>query len=104
MTKKPKVAIYWLGACGGCDEAIVDLNEVLLDVASAVDIVLWPIAIDAKYDSIKALPDGSIALSIIHGNVRNSEHEEMARLLRAKSQIVLAFGSCACLRGTTGLA
>ena len=103
-TKKPKVAIYWLGACGGCDEAIVDLNEVLLDVAAAVDIVLWPLAMDAKYDSIKALPDGSIALSIIHGNVRNSEHEEMAQLLRAKSQTVLAFGGCACLGGTTGLA
>ncbi len=104
MTKKPKIAIHWLGACGGCDEAIVDLNEVLLDVASAVDIVLWPLAMDAKYDSIKALPDGSIALSIIHGNVRNSEHEEMARLLRAKSELILAFGSCACLGGTTGLA
>jgi F420-non-reducing hydrogenase small subunit len=104
MTKKPKVAIYWLGACGGCDEAILDLNELLLDVASSVEIVLWPLAMDNKYDSIERLPDGSIALSIIHGNVRNSEHEEMARLLRAKSQIVLAFGSCACLGGTTGLA
>ena len=27
MQQKPKVAIYWLGACAGCDEAIVDLNE-----------------------------------------------------------------------------
>ncbi|RPI21000.1 MAG: oxidoreductase [Acidobacteria bacterium] len=104
MTKKPKVAIYWLGACGGCDEAIVDLNEVLLQVASAVDIVLWPLAMDQKYHSIEELPDGSITLSIIHGNVRNTEHEEMARLLRAKSNLVLAFGTCACFGGTTGLA
>jgi len=104
MSKKPKVAIYWLGACGGCDEAIVDLNEVLLKVASAVDIVLWPLAMDYKYDSIENAPNGSIALSIIHGNIRNSEHEEMARLLRKKSQIVMAFGACACFGGTAGLA
>lgn len=104
MTKKPKIAIYWLGACGGCDEAVVDLNEALLDVAAAVEIVLWPLAMDHKYDSIRGLPDKSIALSIIHGNVRNSEHEEMARLLRAKSEAVMAFGSCACFGGATGLA
>ena len=104
MADKPKVAIYWLGACGGCDEAVVDLNEAVLDVATAVDIVLWPIAMDFKYQSIRTMKKGEIALSIIHGAVRNSDHEEMAHLLREKSQLVLAFGSCACFGGTSGLA
>jgi F420-non-reducing hydrogenase small subunit len=36
--------------------------------------------------------------------VRNSDHEEMARLLRKKSKLVLAFGACACFGGTAGLA
>ncbi|HEX7363660.1 MAG TPA: oxidoreductase [Dehalococcoidia bacterium] len=101
---KPKVAICWLGGCGGCDEAVVDINEVLLSVAGAVDLVLWPVALDFKYDSIRAMKDGEIALSIINGNIRNSEQKEMAELLRAKSQIVLAFGACACFGGTPGLA
>ncbi|MGC9323639.1 MAG: oxidoreductase [Desulfomonilia bacterium] len=104
MAEKPKVAIYWLTACGGCDETIVDLNEVILTVADAVDIVLWPVAMDFKYASIRAMEDREITLSIIHGAVRNSEQEEMAKLLREKSQIVLAFGSCACFGGTPGLA
>ena len=104
MPGKPKLAIYWLGACGGCDESIVDLNEALLTVADAVEIVLWPVAMDFKYDSIRALDDGAITLSIIHGNVRNSHHREMAELLRLKSKIVLAFGACACFGGTAGLA
>jgi F420-non-reducing hydrogenase small subunit len=104
MADKPKAAIYWLAACGGCDEAIVDLNEAILAVADAVDIVLWPVAMDFKYESIRAMKKGEIALSIIHGSVRNSEQEEMAKLLREKSQIVLGFGSCACFGGTPGLA
>jgi F420-non-reducing hydrogenase small subunit len=104
MGQKPKVAIYWLTACGGCDETIVDLNEVILKVAEAVEIVLWPVAMDFKYSSIRAMKAGEIALSIIHGAVRNSEQEEMARLLREKSQLVLAFGACACFGGTAGLA
>ncbi len=101
---KPKVAICWLGGCGGCDEAVVDINEVLLSVAGAVDLVLWPVALDFKYHSIEAMKDGEIALSIINGHIRNSEQEEVAELLRKKSQIVLAFGACACFGGTPGLA
>jgi len=101
---KPKVAICWLGGCGGCDEAVVDINEVLLSVAGAVDLVLWPVALDFKYNSIRAMKDGEIALSIINGNIRNSEQKEIAELLREKSQIVLAFGACACFGGTPGLA
>ncbi|MEE8636730.1 MAG: oxidoreductase [Dehalococcoidia bacterium] len=101
---KPKTVICWLGSCGGCDEAVVDMNEVLLRVAAAVDIVLWPVAMDFKYDSIKRMKNGEIVLSVVNGHVRNSEQEEIAKLLREKSQLVLAFGACACLGGTPGLA
>ncbi len=104
MADKPKVAIMWLGGCGGCDEAVVDLNENVLKVASAVDFVLWPVALDFKYHHIEAMKDGEITLSIINGSVRNSELEEFAKVLRKKSQLVLAFGACACFGGTPGLA
>ncbi len=104
MAVKPKVAICWLGGCGGCDEAVVDINEAVLKVVDAVDFVLWPVALDFKYHHVEAMKDGEIALSIINGNVRNSDHEEVAKLLRKKSQLVLAFGACACFGGTPGLA
>lgn len=104
MASKPKVAICWLGGCGGCDEAVVDLNEVLLRVANAVDLVLWPVALDFKYDHVRKMKDGEILLSIVNGHVRNSEQEEIAKLLREKSRMILAFGACACFGGTPGLA
>lgn len=104
MANKPKVAIYWLGACAGCDEAIVDLNEAILQIVEAVDIVLWPVAMDFKYDRIEILKNEEIALSILSGSVRNSDHDEMAKLLRKKSKLILAFGACACFGGTPGLA
>jgi F420-non-reducing hydrogenase small subunit len=104
MAVKPKVAITWLGGCGGCDEAVVDINEVLLRVANVVDLVIWPVALDFKYHHIEKIEDGGIALSMVNGNVRNSEQEEIAKLLRKKSQIVLAFGACACFGGTPGMA
>ena len=70
MADKPKVAICWLGGCGGCDEAVVDINEVILNVAEAVDLIMWPVALDFKYHRIEAIGDGGIALSIVNGNAR----------------------------------
>ena len=100
---KPKVAFYWCASCGGCEETVVDLNEDLLKVADAVDIVLWPVALDFKRKDVEALKDGEIAVSFINGAVRLSEQEEMVKLLRKKSQLVVAFGACAHLGGIPGL-
>ncbi|MDY6907293.1 MAG: oxidoreductase [Chloroflexota bacterium] len=101
---KPKVAFYWCASCGGCEEAVVDLNEDLLKVADAVDIVLWPVALDFKRKDVEAMKDGEIAVSFINGSVRLEEQEEMVKLLRRKSQLVVAFGACAHLGGIPGLA
>lgn len=101
---KPKVAFYWCASCGGCEEAVVDLAEDILKVVEAVDIVFWPVALDVKKKDVEAMADGSIAVSFINGSVRLSEHEEMVHLLRRKSQLVVAFGSCSHLGGVPGLA
>lgn len=104
MPDKPKIAFYWCASCGGCEESVVDLAEGLLDVAAAVDIVLWPVAMDFKRSDVEVMPDGSIAAALINGAVRTSEQEEMARLLRRKSATVIAYGSCAHTGGIPGLA
>ena len=101
---KPKVAFYWCASCGGCEEAVVDLAEDILDVTAAVEIVLWPVALDYKYHHIEAMDDGAIAVSFINGAVRTSEQEHVAQLLRRKSQLVIAFGACAAWGGIPALA
>jgi F420-non-reducing hydrogenase small subunit len=101
---KPKVAFYWCASCGGCEEAVVDLNEVVLDVVEAVDIAFWPVALDFKVTDVEALADGELAASFINGAIRTSEQREMVELLRRKSGAVVAFGACAWLGGIPGLA
>ncbi|MHB8104092.1 MAG: NADH-quinone oxidoreductase subunit B family protein [Dehalococcoidales bacterium] len=101
---KPKLAIYWSAACGGCDVAILDTNEKILDIANLCDIVLWPIAADFKYHHIREMKDKSIDLCLFNGAVRNTEQEELAKLLREKSKVLVAFGACACLGGIPALA
>jgi len=101
---KPKVAFYWCASCGGCEETVVDLNENILKVADAVDIVLWPVALDFKKKDIEALADGEIAVSFINGAIRMDEHVEWVELLRKKSGLIVAFGACSSFGGIPGLA
>jgi F420-non-reducing hydrogenase small subunit len=101
---KLKLALYWAASCGGCDVAVLDINEKILDVANLADIVFWPIALDFKYHHVEAMPDKSIDVCLFNGAVRSSEQEHIAKMLRAKSKVMVAFGSCACFGGIPALA
>ena len=92
---KPRFAMYWACSCGGCEIAVLNIHEGILDVDANFEVVFWPIAMDAKYEDVRAMEDGSITLCLFNGGIRNDENEEMAHLLRRKSQILVAFGSCA---------
>ena len=93
--EKLKIAFYWAASCGGCEVAVLDVNEKILDVVAAADIVFWPVAIDIKYKDVEAMPDKSIDACFFNGAIRTEENEKMAKLLRQKSKILVAFGSCA---------
>jgi F420-non-reducing hydrogenase small subunit len=92
---KPTFAMYWAASCGGCEIAVLNIHEKILDVDANFDVVFWPVAMDAKYKDVEAMPDGSILLTLFNGAIRNSENEHMAHVLRRKSKILVAFGSCA---------
>ncbi|MBL8152602.1 MAG: oxidoreductase [Anaerolineae bacterium] len=104
MNSKPKFAMYWAAGCGGCEIAVLNIHEKILDVDANFEVVFWPVAMDAKYKDVEAMPDGAITLTLFNGGIRNSENEELAHLLRRKSQILVAFGSCACEGCIPGLA
>ncbi len=92
---KPKFAMYWSASCGGCEIAVLNIHEKILEVDANFEVVFWPVAMDAKYKDVEAMPDGSILLTLFNGAIRNTENEHMARLLRQKSRLLVAFGSCA---------
>jgi F420-non-reducing hydrogenase small subunit len=92
---KPKFAMYWAASCGGCEIAVLNIHEKILDVDANFDVVFWPVAMDAKYKDVEAMEDGSILLTLFNGAIRNEENEHIAKLLRQKSKLLVAFGSCA---------
>jgi len=103
---KLKLGLYWAASCGGCDIAIVELREKILDLDAAADILFWPVATDFKYKDVEAMPDGHLDVCLFNGAIRNTENEHLAHLLRKKAKVLVAFGSCAhegCIPGLANL-
>jgi F420-non-reducing hydrogenase small subunit len=106
MPEKLKLGFYWAASCGGCEIAVLDINEKILDVVKIADIVFWPVAMDVKYKDVEAMPDKYMDICFFNGSVRTEEQEHMAKLLRQKSKTLVAFGSCAqegCIPGLANL-
>ena len=104
--RKHRFAMYWAAACGGCDIAVLNLHEAILDFAERFEIVFWPAVMDVKYADVAAMADGSIDVTLFSGGIRTSENAELAHLLRRKSALLVAFGSCAnegCIPGLANL-
>ncbi len=98
--------MYWAAGCGGCEISVLNLHEALLDVLAAVDLVFCPCLVDTKTADLEAMPDGDIDITLFDGALRTQENIEMAHLLRRKSKIMIAYGSCAnsgCVPGLSNL-
>ncbi len=97
---KPKVAFYWCASCGGCEEAVVDLAEGHPEGRGGRGHRL--LAGGARLQALRCRGDGRTAKSpSLSSTARfaSSEQEAMAKLLRRKSGLVIAYGACAYLGG-----
>lgn len=95
MADKPKLAMYWAAACGGCEISTLNIGDKILIVDEIFDLAFFPCIADFKIKDVQEYPDGYIDVCLFNGAIRNSENEEMAHLMRQKSKVLVAFGSCA---------
>ena len=103
MPTKPKLSVYWASSCGGCEIAVVNLHDRILEVDRHFDFFFCPCLLDTKKADVEALPDSGIAITLFNGAIRTEENLEMARLMRAKSEVLIAFGACAAAGGIPAL-
>ena len=92
---KPRVAIFDFACCEGCQLQIVNLEEELLDLIGAVNVVEWREAMSEqsrKYD-----------IAIIEGSITRPEDESRLELIRSRAKILIALGACATIGGINKL-
>ncbi len=92
---KPRVAIFDFACCEGCQLQIVNLEEGILDLIGAIDVVEWREAMSEQsheYD-----------IAIIEGSITRPEDEERLLLIRSRAKILIALGACATIGGINKL-
>jgi F420-non-reducing hydrogenase small subunit len=102
--EKLKIGMYWASSCGGCEIALLEIGENILTLAEEADLLFCPCLLDFKYDDVRAMPDEYLDVVFFNGGIRNDEQEEIAKLLRRKAKVLVAFGACAHMGGVPGLA
>jgi coenzyme F420-reducing hydrogenase gamma subunit len=92
---KPRVAIFDLACCEGCQLQIVNLEEGILDLIGSVDVVEWREAMSEQSEEYD--------IAIVEGSVTRAEDEERLRVIRSRAKILIALGACATIGGINKL-
>ncbi len=89
---QPKIAIFKLSSCAGCQLEVLNLEPYLLQLAGVLDISYF---VMAKRDNAP----GPYDIGFVEGAVTCGE--EIAKLKRARKdcKVLVALGSCACYGG-----
>jgi len=101
---KPKFAMYWAASCGGCEIAVLNIHEKILDVDAAFDVVFWPVAMDAKYAMSKRWKMARSPCACSMAACATTRTNTSPDFCAKKSKIMVSFGSCACEGCIPGLA
>lgn len=84
----PRVIIYGLASCAGCQLQILNLENELLDIVKYIDIVNFK---EAQSNN----EEGPYDIAIIEGTVTCEREITKIKKLREESKVVVAIGACA---------
>jgi coenzyme F420-reducing hydrogenase gamma subunit len=93
---KPRVAVFKMASCDGCQLQLLDAEEALLDLAGAIEIVNFA---EASSD----MHPGPYDVTLVEGSVSTPEQEEQIRQIRGDSKILITIGACATSGGVQAL-
>ena len=94
---KPRLGVFKLASCDGCQLALLDCENELLAVAEAVDIIHFPEA------SSHMAEEGPFDVTLVEGSVSAPEHLEQIMAIRERSAFLVTIGACATSGGIQAL-
>jgi coenzyme F420-reducing hydrogenase gamma subunit len=93
---KPRVAVFKLSSCDGCQLQLLDAEEALLDLAGAVDIV--------HFREARSLTEpGPYDVTLVEGSVSTPQQLDEIQAIRAASTVLVTIGACATAGGIQAL-
>jgi sulfhydrogenase subunit delta len=94
--RKPRLAIWKFASCDGCQLSLLDCEDELLAVGSAVDVAYFP-------EATRGAVTGHYDLSLVEGSITTAHDAERIRDVRARSHKLVTIGACATAGGIQAL-
>ncbi len=95
-TSKPKLAVWKLASCDGCQLTLLDCEDELLALAGAVEIAHFTEASSAEVE-------GPYDVSLVEGSVTTERDARRIAEIRAVSRVLVCIGACATAGGIQAL-
>ncbi len=92
QTQKPKLAVWKFASCSGCQLALLDCENELLEIAERVEIASFQKA-------SRAAMKGPYDLSLVEGSISTPHDAERIHRVRRHSKILVTIGACATAGG-----
>lgn len=92
----PKVGFFDFACCEGCQLQVANLGEELLDILGVVDVVEFREVLSEKWP-------GRLDVAIVEGSITTPHDEERIKAIRERSDVLIAYGSCATIGGINGI-
>ncbi len=93
---RPKLAVFKLASCDGCQLSLLDLEDHLLALAGAVDIAYFKEATSRE-------SEGPFDITLIDGSITTEHDAEQIKEIRSRSKILVVLGACATFGGIQAL-
>ena len=94
--KRPKLAVFKLTSCDGCQLTLLDCEDELLAIADHVEIAHF---VEASREIVR----GPYDLALIEGSVTTPHDARCVKEMRAASKTLVAIGACATAGGIQAL-
>lgn len=96
LARRPRFAVHKFSSCDGCQLALLNLGEGLLDLAEQVDIV--------HFAEMGALDEqAEVDIALVEGSVSTPHEIERIKAVRERSKYLIAIGACATSGGIQAL-
>lgn len=92
---RPRVGFFSFASCEGCQLQVLSIEDQLLTLLGAIEIVNFREAIDDRRDDYD--------VAVVEGSLVRPEDIEEIQQIRKRARILVTIGACACLGGVNAI-
>jgi len=95
-SKRLKLGVFKFASCDGCQLSVLNLEDELLSLGKAVDIVYFP-------EASSRMGQGPFDLALVEGSITTPEDADRILAVREQSATLMTIGACATAGGIQAL-